>query len=104
MTNSDTYEFLIVGSGLAGLFAAYHASKYGTVLVVTKINEKKSNSWLAQGGIAAAMGEDSVCEYMKMITLEKLLKTLRYDQYEVKVPVDLAEKARLPINRMLEIN
>lgn len=49
------------------------------------------------------MSEDSVCEYMKMITLEKLLNTLKYDQYEVKVQEDLAEKARLPIKRMLEI-
>ncbi|NOX66319.1 MAG: quinolinate synthase NadA [Chlorobi bacterium] len=49
------------------------------------------------------MSEDSVCEYMKMITLEKLLNALKYDQYEVKVPKDVAEKARIPINRMLEI-
>lgn len=49
------------------------------------------------------MSEDSVCEYMKMITLEKLLNTLKYDQYEVKVPEDIAVKARIPINRMLEI-
>ncbi|VAX20728.1 Quinolinate synthetase [hydrothermal vent metagenome] len=49
------------------------------------------------------MSEDSVCEYMKMITLEKLLNSLMHDQYEVKVPEDIAVKARIPINRMLEI-
>ncbi len=47
--------------------------------------------------------EDSVCEYMKMITLEKLYDSLKYHQHEVKVPADLAEKAYLPIQRMLEI-
>jgi len=47
--------------------------------------------------------ENSVCEYMKMITLEKLYDSLKYDQFEVKVPEKLAEKARLPIERMLSI-
>lgn len=47
--------------------------------------------------------EESVCEYMKMITLEKLYEALRDDKFEVKVPADLAEKAKLPIQRMLEI-
>lgn len=47
--------------------------------------------------------EDAVCEYMKMITLEKLYDSLKYDQHEVKVPADLAEKAYLPIQRMIEL-
>jgi len=47
--------------------------------------------------------EDSVCEYMKTITVEKLYKSLLYDQFEVKVPEDIAEKARIPIDRMLQI-
>ena len=51
-----------------------------------------------------AASEDSVCEYMKMITLEKLLDSLRYDRYEVKVDEDLAKKAKLPIERMLAVN
>jgi len=62
MTNNKTYDFLIIGSGLAGLFAAYHASKLGSVLIVSKIDEKKSNSWLAQGGIATALGDDDSTE------------------------------------------
>jgi quinolinate synthase len=49
------------------------------------------------------ISEDSVCEYMKMITVEKLYQSLKYDQFEVKVPEELAAKARLPIERMLEI-
>ncbi len=50
-----------------------------------------------------AADENSVCEYMKMITMEKLYKSLNEEVYEVKVPKDLAERARLPIQRMLEI-
>jgi len=50
-----------------------------------------------------AANEDSVCEYMKMITLEKLHDALKHDQFEVKVPLELAEQARLPIERMLSV-
>lgn len=49
------------------------------------------------------ISEESVCEYMKMITLDKLYESIKYDQFEVKVPEELAERARLPIKRMLEI-
>ncbi len=49
------------------------------------------------------LNEKSICEYMKMITLEKLYESLRYDKFEVKVPEEIARKAALPIQRMLEI-
>ena len=47
--------------------------------------------------------EKSVCEYMKMITLDKLHAALAGNRYEVKVDPALAERARLPIDRMLAI-
>ncbi len=47
--------------------------------------------------------ENAVCEYMKMITLEKLYDSLKYDQHQVKVSEELAERAHLPIERMLSI-
>lgn len=50
-----------------------------------------------------AANENAVCEYMKMITLEKLYDSLKHDQHEVKVPGELAERAHLPIERMLSI-
>lgn len=46
---------------------------------------------------------DMVCKYMKMITLDKLLNSLINLEFEVKVPKDIAEKARIPIERMLAI-
>ncbi len=58
-------DFLIVGSGLAGLFAAWTASKYGSVLIVTKANFDDSNSWLAQGGIAVALAEQTTDSHFK---------------------------------------
>jgi len=50
-----------------------------------------------------AANENAVCEYMKMITLEKLYDSLKHDQHEVKVSGELAERAHLPIERMLSI-
>jgi quinolinate synthase len=43
------------------------------------------------------------CKYMKMITLPKLRDSLRDLQVEVKVPEDVAARARLPIERMVAI-
>jgi quinolinate synthase len=43
------------------------------------------------------------CRYMKMITLPKLRDCIRDLAYEVKVPADIAERARVPIERMVAI-
>ncbi len=48
--------------------------------------------------------EDMVCEFMKMITLPKLLNSLKNLEYEVKVPKDIAKRARVPIERMLKLS
>jgi quinolinate synthase len=48
--------------------------------------------------------ESAVCQYMKMITPEKVHASLRDDKYEVKVPKNIADKARLAIERMLAIS
>ncbi len=49
------------------------------------------------------LSENAICEYMKMITVDKLYYALLNEQYEVKVPENIASKARLPIERMLAI-
>ena len=53
-----TFDFIVVGSGLAGLLAAFHAADSGTVALISKSELDISNSYHAQGGIAAAIGED----------------------------------------------
>jgi quinolinate synthase len=45
----------------------------------------------------------AVCEFMKMITLEKVLWSLEDLKYRVSVPDDMAEKAKLSIQRMLSV-
>jgi len=55
MPNFERVDFLVVGSGVAGLATALKASRYGRVLVITKAGLLDSNTRYAQGGIAAAM-------------------------------------------------
>ena len=57
-------DFLIIGSGIAGLRAAIDLAPHGRVLILTKADPTESNTGYAQGGIAAAVGpEDSPEEH-----------------------------------------
>ncbi|MGB4399377.1 MAG: L-aspartate oxidase [Daejeonella sp.] len=51
-------DFLVVGSGIAGLSFALKAAKYGKVLIVTKANEDESNTKYAQGGVAVVVDKE----------------------------------------------
>ncbi|MFQ5964385.1 MAG: L-aspartate oxidase [Candidatus Scalinduaceae bacterium] len=58
-------DTLIVGSGIAGLSAAIHAAKGGSVLIVTKAKINENSTEHAQGGIAARLcPEDSFKEHI----------------------------------------
>src|SRR3954467_1273396 len=54
--NRTRTRFLVVGSGVAGLHAAWRASEHGEVLLLTKRSLFDSATAYAQGGIAAALG------------------------------------------------
>ncbi len=47
--------------------------------------------------------KDAVCKYMKKITVEKVYNSLINEVYEVKVPKKIANKAMMPIERMISI-
>lgn len=65
MTDRKT-DFLIVGSGIAGLSFALKASQLGKVLIITKSNEDESNTKYAQGGVAVVVDEsDSFDDHIK---------------------------------------
>ncbi len=51
-------DYLVLGSGIAGLMSALHLSRHGRVLVVTKKERAESNTNYAQGGIACVMDSD----------------------------------------------
>ena len=51
-------DFLVIGSGIAGLRAAIALADAGRVVILTKADPRESNTGYAQGGIAAAVGPD----------------------------------------------
>ncbi len=55
---TDSFDFIIVGGGIAGLRAAIELAPAGRVLILTKAAVTESNTGYAQGGIAAAVGAD----------------------------------------------
>lgn len=60
VTRNNTVEadFLVVGSGVAGLRAAIELSSHGRVLILTKGHPLESSSIYAQGGVAVALSEE----------------------------------------------
>jgi len=63
-------DFLIVGSGIAGLYTALKAYDGGKVTILTKRRLEDSNTDLAQGGIAAAIGTEDTPRLHLADTLE----------------------------------
>jgi L-aspartate oxidase len=59
-------DFLVIGSGIAGLTFATKAKTHGEVLILTKKNKADSNTNYAQGGIASVFSDDdSFAQHME---------------------------------------
>lgn len=66
----NTYDYVVVGSGIAGLYLALLARKWGSVLILTKGSIDECNTKYAQGGIAAAIGKNDSPELHFKDTIE----------------------------------
>jgi quinolinate synthase len=76
----------------------------GTAIVATETGMLHGLREAAPDTEFIAANERAVCRYMKMITLSKLRDGLRDTRDLVKVPEDVADRARLPIERMIAIS
>ena len=64
------FDFLVLGSGIAGLSYALKVAPYGSVAIVTKKDRAESNTNYAQGGIAAVTSKEDSVELHVRDTLE----------------------------------
>jgi quinolinate synthase len=83
---------------------AAHARPGETAIVATEIGMLHPLRQAAPDTDFIAANEAAACRYMKMITLPKLRDTLRDGAPEVRVPPEIAERARVPIERMVAIS
>jgi L-aspartate oxidase len=67
---AQRFDYIVVGSGIAGLYAALLARQHGSVCVLTKGGIDECNTKYAQGGIAAAVGADDDPELHFRDTIE----------------------------------
>jgi quinolinate synthase len=85
-------------------YAREHSGRDGTAIVATETGMLHPLRQAAPDVEFIAANEAAHCRYMKMITLPKLRDALRDGVHEVKVPASVAERARIPIERMVAIS
>ena len=66
---TQRYDYIVIGSGIAGLYSALLAVEHGSVLILTKGGIADCNTQYAQGGIAAAVGPEDSASYHLADTL-----------------------------------
>jgi quinolinate synthase len=84
-------------------YAREHAGRGGAAIVATETGMLHPLRMAAPDVDFIAANERASCRYMKMITLTKLRDGLRDGVFEVRVPAAVAERARVPIERMVAI-
>ena len=84
-------------------YAKQHEDQQRTAIVATEIGMLYPLREAAPDVDFIAANEAASCRFMKMITLPKLRDSLRDGQYEVKVDAAIADRARVPIERMIAI-
>jgi len=87
-----------------GMLRYAHDHPGGTAIVATETGMLHPLRLAAPATEFIAANEAAHCRFMKMITLPKLRDSLRDGVHEVKVPPEIATRARVPIERMVAIS
>jgi quinolinate synthase len=87
-----------------GMLNHVHQSKSKNFVVATETGILYKMRQQNPGKTFIPASDKAECQYMKMITLEKVYDALINEKNVVTVPKEIADKARLAINRMLEIS
>jgi quinolinate synthase len=98
---ADGVHMLSTG-GMLG-YAKQHEGEHRTAIVATEIGMLHPLREAAPDVDFIAANEAASCRFMKMITLPKLRDSLRDLRHEVKVDAATADRARIPIERMIQI-
>ena len=93
----NNYDVIIIGTGVAGLFAALNLAKVKKVLVLTKTIADESDSFLAQGGICVQRDDDDYDSF-----IEDTLKAGHYENDRNSVAI-MVKQSRAIINDLLNI-
>jgi quinolinate synthase len=99
--DAEGVHMLSTGGMMA--YARERAGSGGTAIMATETGMLHPLRMAAPDVDFVAANERASCRYMKMITLTKLRDGLRDGVFEVKVPEAIAERARVPIERMVAI-
>jgi len=113
-TQHMQFDVVVIGAGIAGLYTALHIDERHSCCILTKEDAEVSNSWLAQGGIAAAISLDDAPIYHFEDTMvagaglcdENAVRVLVSEGpsdirslVEMQVPFDLDNEGDLDITR-----
>src|SRR3954447_3764916 len=100
----DTEGVHMLSTGGMLRYAQDHKGTGATAIMATETGMLHPLRMAAPDVDFVAANEAASCRYMKMITLPKLRDCLRDLSGEVRVPADVAERARIPIERMVAIS
>ncbi len=86
-----------------GMIREVEKNKEGEYVIATETGILHRLKKISPASKFYPVSEEMECNFMKMITLEKVLNSLKNDVYEVKVREEIREKAIIPIERMVSI-
>ena len=86
-----------------GMVTYAEASPASTFLIATETGILHRLGQKVPGKRFVPVNREAVCQYMKLTTLPKVRDALLFGQNEIVIPVDIADRARLALERMIAI-